>query len=325
MSTVTYYTAETPAQPPADTTPRPVKKKKLTHDFKDGRGRVPAHRHENGGGWVEDTAVVGQDVFVGKQAAVYHVARVSGAVAIRNRARICGAANISGTGEVVNDAYIAGKTTATDCQLDIRGYARLYGGKLVGSVRIEHNARVQGEPKIKHSTLSNECFVSGRAELRHTHICGNAMIGGHARIIGGTVGGTTVVADNAFVLDSMVRYDHRDFVNYLDALHNEDLRLRIIGETTIVNVNDLSALLVMTGATIVGGTIRFTPYVVDGAPTAVQCRDDVCLSKPDIRSYGDMELAVSGRAAGPSAAAITGPAFNLNNLIPKRRLSAVDV
>ena len=29
---------------------------KNIHDFKDGKGPVPAHQHSNGGGWVADTA-----------------------------------------------------------------------------------------------------------------------------------------------------------------------------------------------------------------------------------------------------------------------------
>ena len=35
----------------------------ISFDF--GTGPVPAHKHPNGGGWVADTAFVGDKVFVG--------------------------------------------------------------------------------------------------------------------------------------------------------------------------------------------------------------------------------------------------------------------
>jgi len=48
-----------------------------THDFQDGQGPVPAHRHRNGGGWVADTASVDETSFVGFDAQ-FDEARVFG-------------------------------------------------------------------------------------------------------------------------------------------------------------------------------------------------------------------------------------------------------
>ena len=48
------------------------------HDFRDGRGPVPAHQHPNGGGWVADTARVAASAFVGPGAQVFGAAWVSG-------------------------------------------------------------------------------------------------------------------------------------------------------------------------------------------------------------------------------------------------------
>jgi hypothetical protein len=53
-----------------------TKARVITHDFGDGNGPVPAHRHPNGGGWVADTAGVASGVFVGKDALVYEDAEV---------------------------------------------------------------------------------------------------------------------------------------------------------------------------------------------------------------------------------------------------------
>jgi hypothetical protein len=49
-----------------------------THNFLDGNGLVPAHRHTNGGGWVADTATVADSAYVGPEARVYGKAQVYG-------------------------------------------------------------------------------------------------------------------------------------------------------------------------------------------------------------------------------------------------------
>ena len=58
-------------------------------DFKDGHGRVPAHRHVNGGGWVADTAKVEDTAFVGEDARVYGTAWVCGQSVISDQGRDC--------------------------------------------------------------------------------------------------------------------------------------------------------------------------------------------------------------------------------------------
>lgn len=48
------------------------------HNFGDGYGPVPAHRHINGGGWVADTAYVSPVAYIGSNAAVCGDAKVCG-------------------------------------------------------------------------------------------------------------------------------------------------------------------------------------------------------------------------------------------------------
>lgn len=65
-----------------------------THDFNDGYGPVPAHRHANpngtAGGWVADSATVADSAHVSNHAHVYGNASVYG------NARVSGNASISG-------------------------------------------------------------------------------------------------------------------------------------------------------------------------------------------------------------------------------------
>lgn len=53
---------------------------KITFDFGDGEGPVPAHRHENGGGWVADTAMVHEKAWVEEDSVVCSFAMVGDAI-----------------------------------------------------------------------------------------------------------------------------------------------------------------------------------------------------------------------------------------------------
>lgn len=126
------------------------------HDFGDGNGPVPAHRHPNGGGWVADTAWVAPTAFVGPDAQIYGKAYVSGRAFICERARVFGHATVwqraelSGSAQVYDWAHVAGD-------------ARVYG-----------RAHVYG-----HARISGDAQVYGRA-----HVYGDAEVSGRARLLG---------------------------------------------------------------------------------------------------------------------------------------------
>ena len=54
-----------------------------TFDF--GWGQVPVHRHENGNGWVADTAMVEDSCYIGIDALVYGNVRVCGGAKVHCR------------------------------------------------------------------------------------------------------------------------------------------------------------------------------------------------------------------------------------------------
>lgn len=55
-----------------------MKPAETTFDFQDGKGPVLAHRHENGGGWVANSAFVDSTTFIEADARVSGNARVYG-------------------------------------------------------------------------------------------------------------------------------------------------------------------------------------------------------------------------------------------------------
>ena len=79
-----------------------------THDFNDGNGAVPAHRHSNGGGWVAETAKVDESAHVGPHAKVYGNAWVNGNASIFGNAEVYGYAWVFGNAWVSGDAQVCG-------------------------------------------------------------------------------------------------------------------------------------------------------------------------------------------------------------------------
>jgi len=148
--------------------PAPIKirkKRAPKHDFKDGVGKVFAHRHDNGKGWVADTARVTDSVYVGPRAQVYQYAT------IRDDCRLEGTASVY-------------------------GHATVSGKALVKNARVFGVATVQDSAKIKDNcAVSGNAFVGGGSELHvgfrvieHAHVFnsmlrGYGVISGHAHIV----------------------------------------------------------------------------------------------------------------------------------------------
>src|SRR5947199_289279 len=78
-----------------------------TFDFQDGNGPVPAHQHENGGGWVANSANVWPTAYVGPKALVSGEALVSGKARVSGEARVFGKARVFGEARVSGDIFLA--------------------------------------------------------------------------------------------------------------------------------------------------------------------------------------------------------------------------
>lgn len=117
-----------------------------THDFNDGKGAVPAHRHNNPdgttGGWIAETAYVAPTAYVGKDACVYGLAGVYDSAVIMNRACVFGQAKIFQKARIAGSAKIYGYT-------EVSGTACIGGEAYIsGDVRINGNTVLLGETEI---------------------------------------------------------------------------------------------------------------------------------------------------------------------------------
>jgi hypothetical protein len=116
------------------------------HDFGDGRGMVPAHRHLKGGGWVEDSAEVSVGAFVGPDAGVFEFAQVMGSAQVIGTAWVCGTAIVADSAIVGGDSVVEGDA------------------RVVGDAEVTDNAYVAGDV-----CLGGSCKVGGDTQLVGTH------------------------------------------------------------------------------------------------------------------------------------------------------------
>jgi len=124
-----------------------------THDFGDGKGPVPAHKHPNGGGWVADTAHVAATAHVGYGAQVYGYACVYGRAWICGNARVCGDARLCGDARVYGNAWVGGDA-------HVYGYAQVGG-----NVRVYGNAQVYGDAQVFGGARVQGKITSGAHEV----------------------------------------------------------------------------------------------------------------------------------------------------------------
>lgn len=251
-------------------TPVKVRKKRASkHDFKDGNGRVFAHRHDNGGGWVADTAKVAESVFVGKMAQVSNSARLSGKAMVMQRARVGGNAEISGNAKITKEAFVYGSAKVID-SAQITDLAQVSGGLIGGSTSILNRVRICNHPTIFDSTIRDECVVSGYAKLLNSTMDGWTCVGGEAKLVAATLSGFVTVGGQAKIISSKISLTQQYGVDTADPMAQTN-RLKVIDFALICDCEHINAFLIFCGhAKAVGCTIAFTPARVGNAYERIQ-------------------------------------------------------
>lgn len=172
--------------------PKVRKKRAPKHDFKDGNGKVFAHRHDNGGGWVADTAYVAPTVEVKRNAQVFGFARVVDDCRLENYAQVCDRARLYNSVVVKDRARVCGNasvcdTTRVSGKACVTNFADLSGG-----THVHGNVVVQDCVKLINTTCCNDAVyrrqrLAGRAiaidsqlyeivDLRDTPVLQNTVL-----------------------------------------------------------------------------------------------------------------------------------------------------
>jgi carbonic anhydrase/acetyltransferase-like protein (isoleucine patch superfamily) len=135
-------------------------------DFGDGAGKVPAHQHVKGGGWVAETAHVDSECYVGPHAVVFGNARVTERAVINDYAKVYGNARVYGHAKVYGSAQIFDNAQVYD-NAKVSGHAKVYENAIVvNNALVYDHAEVYG-----NATVRNNAEV-----LNHGKILGNADI-----------------------------------------------------------------------------------------------------------------------------------------------------
>lgn len=183
--------------------PPAIKKKRAPkHDFKDGSGKVFAHRHDNGGGWVADTAFVAPSVKVTRNAQVYHNAKIYDHCRIEGRAQVYGSARLFDNVLLQQDAKVHGYALVRHrCQLS--GIAQVHTtAMLLGDTRLLGRVVIGGNSIVKDSTLRTY------RKTESIRVWGNSMVIGatmwdyvfivDASVCGGSIANAHVQARSHF-------------------------------------------------------------------------------------------------------------------------------
>jgi len=307
---------------------KPKKKRASKHDFKDGRGRVFAHRHVNGNGWVADTAKVADAALVSKWAQVYHNAVVEGRASVMDRAHVCGNALVRDNARVRQNAVVSGRAhVSDDCQM--WGHSRVYGGAVSGSTNLYEEAFVRDAARVISCTIRGQSGIAGRSVAIQVSLEGMAYIGGEAQVSSSSLRGFVTVAGKAQVIGSKLMqvsiYSRGD-----DDPTIEMSRLKVIDYAIIANADQINALIAFCGHSVVaGGHIIFRPQhdSTVGRYTRVDTHDQALFANTFIDSitqFNGFNVSRSDQRQQnlyrPASAANLRPPVNMNELIPTRRL-----
>ena len=149
----------------------------MTHvvnvDFGDGAGKVPAHQHVKGGGWVAETAHVDPECYVGPHAVVFGNARVTeraiindyakvyGNARVYGHAKVYGSAQVYDTAQVYDNAKVSGHAIVVNNAL-IYDYAEVYGNATVrNNAEVLNHGKILGNADIYDSIkIYDNCIVS---------------------------------------------------------------------------------------------------------------------------------------------------------------------
>lgn len=172
------------------------------HDFKDGNGRVFAHRHDNGKGWIADTAKVDDDCYVGPRCAVFNFARITGTARLEGAARVYGHALLQGAVAMNKSTQVYGRAVARD-NTQLHDTASIFDHAVVSSnSRLFGTSRVSGSAQVVGSSMNDNVRITGSATVIRSHLRDHILLENNCVAIHATMSGRVVVSDFAQIVHS---------------------------------------------------------------------------------------------------------------------------
>lgn len=176
------------------------------HDFKDGHGRVFAHRHDNGKGWVADTAKVDDACYIGPRCTVFNFARVTGAARLEGAAKVHGHALLQGAVSMNKSAQVYGRAVVRDSTQLHDNVAVLDHAVISGSSRLFGIGNVAGSAQVIGTYMSGAVRIMGSATVVRSHLRGDILLHQNCVAIHATMSGRVVVGDFAQISHSTLSH-----------------------------------------------------------------------------------------------------------------------
>jgi NDP-sugar pyrophosphorylase family protein len=297
---------ETPAvavlQPPAPElkVKRTRKKRAPKHDFKDGRGRVFAHKHDNGGGWVENTAKVDDAVYVGARCEVFQQAQVLNTVRLEGRVKISGFARVRDAAVLKHNAEVCGRAKIGDAA-KIYDNSRVGGHARIGGASEMHGTcRVFGNANIFESTLRDKVSVGGDCHVVNSGLHGvganGIQVGDLAAIVRTSIYGAGTIERSAQLHQARVQTSqHMSFLFSDFAI--------VLGDARIYAPLQVKDHVVIIGGTYSNSRHDQMPPTIDG---------NRVLHQGTFRSYDELLqfLNATGRFTAPGTAGAAATAMD---------------
>ena len=260
------------------------KKRASKHDFKDGTGRILAHRHDNGRGWVADTAKVEDTVYVGPRCEVFNRAIVKGGVRMEGQSRISGGAVVSGGVIMRKDAHVYGSAVVRDTT-ELSDTVRICGSAHVaGTSRIYGAALVSDSAQLFAVTLHGNCRISGAALLVRSTLHGDAggasviEIKGNCSVINGNITGNVLIDSQAQLIRSTLR------------CFSTDSNIHITDFAIVADASNIYYPITIKDHTVVIRTMLSNNYSANMAATDVQqLNGRIVLQHQNFSSRADLQ------------------------------------
>ncbi len=119
------------------------KKEVAVHEFDAEQGPVPAHRHQNGGGWVANTATVALTAYVGPNASVF------GKAMVFTNARLLDDSQVSDRAKVHGDAVLSGNTWVFE-EANVSGHVHIHNTRICGQLYVSGHQSIINQPIMSH-------------------------------------------------------------------------------------------------------------------------------------------------------------------------------
>lgn len=274
-----------PVMQPEEMKPIKVRKKRAPkHDFKDGAGRIFAHKHDNGRGWVADTAKVDDSVYVGPRCQIFNRAIVKGTVRMEGQSRISGNAVVSGGVIMRKNAQIYGAAIVRDTT-EISDDARIFGSAHVsGTSRIFGSAVVSESAQLFSVTLLGNSRVSGAALIVRSALRGDTggasfiEIKGNCSVINGDITGNVIIDAQAQIIRSVLR------------CYAVDTRIHITDFAIVADASNVYyPITIKDHSVVIRSTLSNNYAATNAAPDVQQLTGRIVLQHQNFSTRADLQ------------------------------------